>query len=128
MSAAPIRAALRHFFAWVATTVAWLLLWTVGYLLLLVWAMITNEGIGSPAVWPLGLIMIFLIHTGATLVIFLPVSLFSELICVRKKLPKVRAGLAITFGLFLLFNALISGVIILRWSGALLSQFRGSSY
>jgi hypothetical protein len=113
---APLRATLRHFFAWVATTAAWLILWTVGYLVLLLWAILADEPIGSPVVWPLGLLGILLLHTAAVLVIFLPSTLAAELLCTRNQLPKVRAGLAFAFSLFLIILAIISGFVLL-WGG-----------
>ncbi len=108
MSAAPLRAALRHLFAWAATTGTWLLLWTITYLFLLLWALLADEGIGSPIVYPLGLLAIVLLHSGAALLVFLPATLLAEFICFKKKLPKVRGGIPLAFSFYILLVCLLA--------------------
>jgi hypothetical protein len=106
MTAAPLRAALRHFFAWAATTGTWLVVWTAIYLFLLLWALIAGEGIGSPVLYPLGLLAIFILHSIATLLVFLPATLLAELLCHKKQLPKLSGGIPLAFAFFLIEIAL----------------------
>jgi|GEM_PF-1947031 len=108
MSATQLRPALRHLFAWAATTGIWLLLWTITYLFLLLWALLANQGIGNPSIYPLGLLAIFLLHSGASLLVFLPATLLAEFLCSKQKLPKVRGGIPLAFCFYILLVCLLA--------------------
>jgi hypothetical protein len=55
----------------------------VFYLVLLLWAAISDGGVGSPIVFPFLVLLALALGTGLGLVVFLPTTLISEWICRR---------------------------------------------
>lgn len=70
--------AARHFVAVMVTTVATCTLWTVMYFSLLLWAVIADGGLGSPASFPFGLLMLMIACPLLCLMLFLPSTAAAE--------------------------------------------------
>ena len=69
--------AARHAFALLATAGFSCLLWTLVYFALLLWALITDEGVGSPLSYPLGLLFIAVSVGVGWLLVILPSTLLA---------------------------------------------------
>jgi hypothetical protein len=78
---------LRHGVASLATVVAACAIWTVTYLVLLLWAIAANGGLGGPLAYPGGLLVVALAAGLASLFLFFPATALAELACRRKALP-----------------------------------------
>lgn len=94
--------------------------WTVAYFSLLLWAMVAGGGVGSPIVYPLGLLAILCGITVASLLLFLPAILAAEVVCSWRSWPTL-VGIPFSFAVFCLLSLL--------WSAAahLSRQFAESS-
>lgn len=79
--------AVRHGVASFATIGAACVIWTVTYLSLLLWAIVSNSGLGGPLAYPGGLLLMAVLAAVACLVLFFPATLSAELICRRRALP-----------------------------------------
>ncbi|MEA2337276.1 MAG: hypothetical protein QOE82_1283 [Thermoanaerobaculia bacterium] len=90
-------AAIRHFVAAVATVCAACLLWTVTYAVLILWAIVTNGGLGGPLAYPAGLFVIVLVAAAAAIALFFPATAAAELIGRRWKVPFL-AQIPVTVG------------------------------
>lgn len=78
---------LRHGVASLATIVAACAIWTVAYLVLLLWAIAANGGLGGPLAYPGGLLVVALAAGLASLVLFFPATALAEWACHRRSLP-----------------------------------------
>jgi len=77
----------RHALATAVTVIAACVVWTVTYLTLLFWALVTNSGLGSPLSYPAGLLFIALISLAGSLILLLPSTALAELLAKTFRLP-----------------------------------------
>ena len=77
----------RHLFAFVVIVAVPCVLWTVAYLALLLWAMISGGGIGGPLAYPAGLLVILVAATVASLVLLFPSTALAEWFAKRRGFP-----------------------------------------
>ena len=104
---------LRHSLALAVTVVAVCLLWTVTYFALLLWAVITDGGIGGPLAYHAGLLFFFLATTAAGLVLLLPSTALAEWFARRYAFPilaQIPLSVAILAVLCLIVVGLASAV------------------
>ncbi|MES2923243.1 MAG: hypothetical protein V4819_16930 [Verrucomicrobiota bacterium] len=98
----------RHSLATAAIVLAFCVLWTIAYLALLLWAMIADGGIGSPVVYPIGLLLAVAGGTALAIMLFLPCTALAEWIAKRRELP-VLFQIPISTGLLAMVCAGIIG-------------------
>lgn len=91
--------AARHAFAAGAVCVVGCVFWTLAYFGLLIWASVTGGGMGSPAAYPIGLLLLLAGTAAASLLFFLPATLGGEVLCRSRSWPTV-VGIPVTFTLF----------------------------
>jgi len=101
--------AARHAFAAGAVFLVGCVFWTLAYFGLLIWAAVTGGGMGSPAVYPIGLVLILVGTTVSSLLLFLPSTLGGEAMCRLRTWPTV-VGIPVTFALFCMLSFLWSAV------------------
>jgi hypothetical protein len=89
----------RHAVAAGAVFVVGCVLWTVTYFALLIWASVTGGGMGSPAVYPVGLMLLLAGTAAVTFLLFLPATLVGEVLCRLRSWPTL-AGIPVTLALF----------------------------
>lgn len=77
----------RHLLAMFVTIVVPCLFWTVAYFGLLLWGVITGGGIGSPAAYPVGMVLLVALGVVASLVLFLPSTTIAERVVRARNLP-----------------------------------------
>ena len=99
----------RHFMALLVTVALALVLWTVTYFALLLWAGFAGGGIGSPASYPFGLLFGVVAGTLVSTTLFLPSTAFAEWIACRCGLP-ILAQIPITVAFFALLCLIIAAV------------------
>jgi hypothetical protein len=68
----------RHFLAVGVTVMAACVMWTVVYIALLIWAMMTDGGVGGPLAYPAGLLFVFSATLAASCILFFPCSALAE--------------------------------------------------
>jgi hypothetical protein len=78
---------IRHAFASFATIAAACAIWTVTYVGLLLWAIVSNEGLGGPLAYPGGLLFIGVAAAVSCLLLFFPATVSAEWICRSRALP-----------------------------------------
>src|SRR5258705_13699585 len=78
---------IRHAVASFATIAAACAIWTVAYGALLLWAIVSNSGLGGPLAYPGGLLFVAVNAAVACLVLFFPATIAAELICRGRALP-----------------------------------------
>jgi hypothetical protein len=100
--------ALRHALAMAVTIVLPCVLWTLLYLVLLLWAILTDSGIGSPVAYPLGLLFVAAWSAFMAVVFFFPSTSLAALVTSRMKWA-IFWQIPLCLTLF----ALISGVLAL---------------
>ena len=113
----------RHLLATLVTVMVLCVLWTVTYFALLLWAAISGGGLGSPAGYPLGLLLALVGGTVVSLTLFLPATALGEWIAKRRGLPilaQIPISIAILAALCLLVvgSALAAGMQASFRSGA----------
>jgi len=110
----------RHTVAAAVLFAASCVLWTVVYLLLLVWAVIADAGLGSPVVYPIGLILLFAATASACLMLFMPATLGAEVLCRWQRMPTL-VGIPIALALYavLCFGWSVGAYLIWRFDGSL---------
>jgi hypothetical protein len=59
----------------------------MSYIALLLWAVLTDSGVGGPLAYPAGLLFFFVAITAASLILFFPCTAFAEWIARRRGLP-----------------------------------------
>lgn len=79
--------AIRHAVAACATILAACALWTVTYVGLLLWAVVSDSGLGGPLAYPGGLLFAAVTAGVACLLLFFPATVFAELICRSRERP-----------------------------------------
>ncbi len=77
----------RHGLALIVTVAVPCVLWTAAYIALLVWAMITDSGIGSPLAYPAWLLFFFVAAMVGGLCLLFPSTALAEWIAKRRALP-----------------------------------------
>ncbi len=92
----------RHFLALAATVVVLTVLWTAIYILLLLWALLGGEGLGSPLAYPLGLLILLGGAVAAGLCLFLPATALAEWVA-RRRGCRVLAQIPLATIFFLIF-------------------------
>ena len=93
--------ALRHSIAAGVLVLVSCATWTLVYVSLLLWAVIVDGGIGSPVVYPIGLLLAVGGSVLAALFCFFPSALAGECLCRWRGWP-VLVGIPVTFGMFCL--------------------------
>jgi hypothetical protein len=91
--------AARHAFAAGAVFVVGCVFWTLAYFGLLIWASVTGGGMGSPAVYPIGLLLLLAGTVAVSLLFFLPATVGGEALCRSRSWPTL-VGIPVTFALF----------------------------
>lgn len=99
--------ALRHALAMAVTIVLPCVLWTLLYLVLLLWAILTDSGIGSPVAYPLGLLLVAAWSALMAVVFFFPSTAFAALITTRMKWA-ILWQIPLCLTLFALFSGLLA--------------------
>jgi len=113
----------RHLLATLVVVLVLCVLWTVNYFALLIWAAVSGGGLGSPASYPLGLLLSLVGGTVFSLTLFLPATALAEWIAKRRGLPilaQIPISIAILAALCLLVvgSAMAAGVQASFRSGA----------
>lgn len=101
----------RHFLATLVTVSVLCVLWTVTYFALLIWAAVSGAGLGSPASYPLGLLVALAGGTAVALVLFLPATALAEWIARRRGLP-ILAGIPISIAILAALCLLLVGAAV----------------
>jgi hypothetical protein len=99
----------RHLLATLVTVVCSCVLWTIIYLALLLWAVITGSGIGGPLAYPGGLLFVFVAATAASLLLLFPSTALAEWFARRRGLP-ILARIPISMGLLALLCIIAAAV------------------
>jgi hypothetical protein len=77
----------RHFLALAVTVASVLVIWTIVYIALLLWAMFTDGGIGGPLAYPAGLVFFFVATTVVGLALLAPSTALAEWFARRRRWP-----------------------------------------
>jgi hypothetical protein len=77
----------RHLLALLVTVAVPCVLWTVAYFALLLWAVVTDGGLGGPLAYPGGLVFLFVAAMVASLVLFFPATALAEWLARRRAYP-----------------------------------------
>ena len=77
----------RHVLATFVTIVVPCLFWTLAYFGLLLWGVISGGGIGSPATYPVGMVLLVVLGIAASFVLFLPSTTIAERLVRARRLP-----------------------------------------
>lgn len=101
---------LRHAVATALMVLVLCLLWTFAYFALLIWAMVSGGGVGSPVVYPIGLLLCLIGGTAACFGIFFPCAAIAEWIAKRNGLP-ILFQIPISAAILAGGSLLIAGVI-----------------
>ena len=101
--------AARQAFAVAVVILVGCVFWTVAYFSLLLWAMVAGGGVGSPIVYPLGLLGILCGATVASLLLFLPATLAAEVLCRWRSWPTL-VGIPFSFAVFCVLSLVWSSV------------------
>jgi hypothetical protein len=99
----------RHFFALLVTVAVAGALWTVTYFALLLWAIFGGGGLGSPASYPAGLLLIFVGGTAVSVVLLLPSTGLAEWFSRRRGLP-ILAQIPISVAVLAFLCLAIGGI------------------
>lgn len=100
---------LRHAVAILATVAALCALWTVIYMVLLLWAIAAGLGLGSPVTYPLGLFICLVGSTAFAVVFYLPSVVLAEWLGGRYRLA-IFAQIPISAGILGLLCLLVVSV------------------
>lgn len=103
--------ALRHAFAIAFLTITACALWTLCYVALLLWAIISDEGLGGPLAYPAGLLAVFLTSLGMSLFVYFPATAIAAGFAKKYQLSFLRQiGICIVISALLhLIAALVIG-------------------
>ena len=114
---------LRHFFASFVVVSASCIVWTVAYVLLLLWALFSDSGLGGPLAYPAGLLFVF-IATGTSVILLLfPSTALAELVARRRKLA-ILFQIPISIGWLALLCLGVTGIVqILGSTGVVTNGF-----
>ena len=101
---------LRHGFAIAVMVITACALWTLCYLALLLWAIITNEGLGGPLAYPAGLLAFFLLSLAMSVCLYFPATAIAA--GLAKKFQRSFVWqIAICIGIFALLHVIAVLVI-----------------
>lgn len=100
----------RHSLALLVTILMACIIWTVIYFALLFWAVFSGAGLGSPALYPLGLLFILVGVTTISITILFPSTALAEWIARRRDLP-LLAQIPISVFLLAIFCLAITGIV-----------------
>lgn len=95
--------ALRHGFAIAVMVITACALWTLCYFALLLWAIISNEGLGGPLAYPAGLLAFFLVSLAMALCLYFPATAIAAGLAKKYQLSFVQQ-IALCIGLFALLH------------------------
>ncbi|MBK8040433.1 MAG: hypothetical protein IPK22_25365 [Verrucomicrobiaceae bacterium] len=101
----------RHVAALGIAAVLGAVLWTIVYFALLLFAMFTDSGIGSPISYPLWLVFLLLSITIIGLLIFAPACAVGRLFVAITRFPQI-ASIPVVFGVGALLSYLAYGLYI----------------
>ena len=102
----------RYLLALAVTVAVPCVLWTITYLVLLLWAIFTGDGIGGPLAYPAGLLVIVVAATVASAVLLFPSTALAEWIAKRRRLP-IFAQIPISVAILALLCFIFVGVTAL---------------
>jgi hypothetical protein len=77
----------RHLLAVMVMVVAACVAWTITYFALLLWALLTDGGIGGPLAYPAGLLFVFVATTAVSIGLLLPSTALAEWFSQRRGFP-----------------------------------------
>lgn len=103
--------AVRHLLVVPIAIVAGCVLWTIAYVLLLLAAIIFNQGVGGPLAYPAGIITILIASIVVGWGIFAPASAVGAIFCALLKLPRLAAIPVVAVAAFILSYMLYWGYI-----------------
>ena len=92
----------RHLLFVAFAMVAGCIAWTIAYFLLLVVAVVTNEGVGGPLAFPAGIIAVLAACGFLGWGVFAPASAIGAVFCRVFRLPRIAAIPVVTVAAFLL--------------------------
>jgi hypothetical protein len=104
---------IRHLFALLVTVAVPCLLWTIAYVMLLLWAMITNGDIGGPLAYPAGILVVIVAATVSSLVLLFPSTALAEWLVKRRRFPiltQIPISIGILGSLCFIFVAVAASV------------------
>jgi len=84
MSVQLVRFVVKHTVASAIVTAAVLAFTVISYFALLLWAAFAGGGLGSPVVLPIFLLLALAGSVSCALIVFLPISLVAEYICIQR--------------------------------------------
>lgn len=113
--------AARHLLFVPVAVIAGCVLWTVAYVMLLLAAIIFNQGVGGPLAYPAGIVAILVTTIVTGWGIFAPASAIGAIVCALLKLPRLVAIPIVTASAFLLSYLLYWGYIELVTTHSMLS-------
>jgi len=93
---------MRHFLIVVLAAFVGCVLWTIGYFLLLLVAVIWNQGVGGPLAYPSGIILIIACCVFLGWGVFAPASGIGAIFCTMFRLPRLVAIPVVFTSAFLL--------------------------
>lgn len=102
---------LRHGFAIAVTVIMACSLWTLCYLALLLWAIISNEGLGGPLAYPAGLLAFFLLSLAMSVCLYFPATAIAAGLAKKFHCSFVWQ-IAICIGIFALLHLI--AVLVIR--------------
>lgn len=98
-------AVLRHAVATGILVVAAVVVWTVAYVGLMLWAMVVDGDLGGPLAYPAGLVVLMSLSLATSVCCFLPATLTAELYCRWRSLSTLW-GIPLSFGLMWMVTCL----------------------
>jgi hypothetical protein len=99
----------QHLLALSVTVAAACAAWTILYFALLLWALLTNGGIGSPLAYPAGLLFVALATAVTSFVLLLPSTALAAWIAHRSRLP-IFAQIPLSVGALALLSKIAVGI------------------
>lgn len=99
----------RHFLALAVTVVAACVVWTVGYIALLLWAIFTDGGLGGPLAYAAGLVFFFFATTAVSLVLLFPSTALAEWFGRRRGWP-ILAQIPVSVGVLALLCLVVVSI------------------
>jgi hypothetical protein len=109
---------LRHAVAMALTIAIPCLLWTVAYLGLLLYAMVTGGDLGGPLAYPVGLLFVLSTATAACLFLLFPSTALAEWIGRRSSLP-ILTQIPISIGILAILSLVLTLILDQRFLQAL---------
>jgi hypothetical protein len=123
--------AIRHSVASIATIAGACAIWTVAYVALLLWAIVSKGGLGGPLAYPGGLLFSAVTAAVACLLLFFPATVSAELLCrsrARPILTQIPVSVAVLAALCFLAGVIIRASTTAIPFGASVSGFIGGLF